>query len=377
MSSPQLSSRQLALAGAMADAAARARSATEARAGAPPSAGDRFVLPATADLPVEWVLIEEQAESFLAVPADVHPLVGGADLELPAGSEAGALRLRCGFPVRLGARELAPELRAGAIDRITLEKARRKVREADPRAARSEVDDLSEYRDWIRDTIAPALASVGGAARLQEEPAARPGWRNFSYFRVAASILLLVTSAGAGAAYWGQSRKTQAAVTRERQTKAQVEVAMAREREAKEGTRRLSQIREEHERQIAGLREKVAQLEKVPSREPLLNVSVLRLYSDPLRSDPKPRQLSGKAAYFVFVLDLEGEARHPAYRVIVTRQGTSAPVLESDSLTLSESEVSFGLPREQLPPGSYRFQLFGLSGKKAEPLAEHEMAISH
>lgn len=367
MSAPS-ASRRLALAAATAQAAARAGAAARAREGRGVEPGDRFVLPATADWPVEWVLLEGGENGHLAVPADVHPLVGSRDVELPPGSEAGALRLRCGFPVRLEAGRLAPELRVGALDRITLEKARREVRAGSP-ASGSEVDDSAAYQEWIRDTVCPAVAAVGGAVRLENGPAARSGWPRAAVLALAASWALVITGALAGWKLWQQSltglQRERAA--HERTVRAALEG----------GNRRVARLEETHEREVKRLEERLARLETAPTpaRKPLINLPAVKLYPDLLRSEPKPIRLTPKDPSLIVTLSLDEEWSHSAYRVVLTRSGRREPIWKEEGLEPSDGEVTLELPSELLPPGSYRFQVFGRSGNPAEPLAGYGLAI--
>ena len=71
----------------------------ERRRGRAPEPGEVFVLPETAELPVEWALLERhpmRRDLWLAVPVDVQPLAGSGDVAVPAEALSGPLVLRCG-----------------------------------------------------------------------------------------------------------------------------------------------------------------------------------------------------------------------------------------------------------------------------------------
>jgi hypothetical protein len=129
----------------------------ERRRGQPAGPGDLFVLPATASLPVEWVVLEGgTGGKLLAVPADSGLPAGTADFEIPAGAPGGPLNLRCRFGVLLDSALFTPDLRSGVLAPETVTEALhcfRKVESGNPGGSplREEVDADPEYVDWIRD----------------------------------------------------------------------------------------------------------------------------------------------------------------------------------------------------------------------------------
>jgi hypothetical protein len=135
----------------------------ERRRGRAPEPGEIFVLLETAELPVEWALLEARAEAFLAIPADVQPLAGSRDFALGSNVLSGPLTLRCGHSVEIAASRLRPELRTGLLDPHSLAAARALqaalaagTAESDPIG--EEVDRDPEYRDWMEDVLDPARA---------------------------------------------------------------------------------------------------------------------------------------------------------------------------------------------------------------------------
>ena len=139
----------------------------EQRRGRAPEPGEIFVLPETAELPVEWALLEARPKAFLAIPADTQPLAGSRDFALGPHVLSGPLTLRCGHPVEIAAARLRPELRTGLLDPHSLA-AVRSLQTALARGTASddpmgeEVDRDPEYRDWVEEVLDPARAVMVG-----------------------------------------------------------------------------------------------------------------------------------------------------------------------------------------------------------------------
>jgi hypothetical protein len=176
-------------------ARARARSLS----GGPAEPGDLFVLRATADLPMEWAILDRRpGEELLAVPADASPLAGSADVEVPATAPGGPLCLRCRFGTWLKSGLFEPGLRSGTLAPETVAAARQQVRRLEagtlePSSLAEEVDADSEYRDWIRE-VPERARDLALAAR----PAA--SWKPHSWFEtgypLAATFALLALGLG-------------------------------------------------------------------------------------------------------------------------------------------------------------------------------------
>ena len=170
--------------------------------GGPLWPGDLFVLAATADLPVEWAVLERRTggDEVLAVPADARPLAGSADVEVPATAPGGPLGLRCRFATWLNASLFEPGLRSGSLAPETVAEARQRVRllEAgtlEPSPLAEEVDADSEYRDWVRDVPerARTLALAARPVRARKPPL----WEGYL---LAATFALLAIGLGIWAA---------------------------------------------------------------------------------------------------------------------------------------------------------------------------------
>ncbi len=144
----------------------------------PPAPGYVYVLEATGDLDVEWVILAHDpadASRFILVPADCHVLAGSADVELDVDSPAGPLTLRCRFATWTAAKLLRPNLRVGVLASEDLARACRRWLEvgggegAGAVFAR-EVDDDPGYQDWTRGVLAPARRALSEVQGVEEAP---------------------------------------------------------------------------------------------------------------------------------------------------------------------------------------------------------------
>ncbi len=146
----------------------------EQRRGRAPEPGEIFVLSETAELPVEWALLEARPKAFLAIPADTQPLAGSRDFALGANVLSGPLVLRCGHAAEIATSRLRPELRTGLLDPQSLAAARSLqsalaagTAEEDPLG--EEVDRDPEYRDWVEEVLDPARAVLVGLSGTGKE----------------------------------------------------------------------------------------------------------------------------------------------------------------------------------------------------------------
>ncbi len=149
----------------------RAQAETRRIRDQPPRPGDLFVHRATADFSVQWAVLDRHPRDerrLLLVAADLNPLIGSTDVAAPAESASGALSLRCGFEVRLDARDLDPEMRTGFLEPDVCERARRKRAEIElghliSSAAQRETDTEHAYQDWAEGVLAKAQAALAAS----------------------------------------------------------------------------------------------------------------------------------------------------------------------------------------------------------------------
>lgn len=133
------------------------------RRGQPAGVGELFVALATAELAVEWAVIDRDPDTgeVVAVPADTFPGVGSGEVRVRAEAAGGPLALRCGFAVVVAADHLDPALRTGLLDPDAVARAcaRRSALAAGtltPSRAELETDADPEYVAWIVEVLEPA-----------------------------------------------------------------------------------------------------------------------------------------------------------------------------------------------------------------------------
>lgn len=153
-----------------------------------PQPGDVFVVTETGDFGVQWAIIDRDPRNthdLMIVPLDSHPLVGTTDVALPAESPTGASCLRCGFAVRLEARNLDPTLRTGFLSPEALEQVRHKRAEiaagdVTGSSLQRETDAEPEYQRWVEHLAGARDAldrTVRDAARREQSPwVGQPSW---------------------------------------------------------------------------------------------------------------------------------------------------------------------------------------------------------
>lgn len=383
MSDQTLSDRQRKLVADSAAAAQRFRPGDEATALRPAEVGDLFVLEATAVFPVEWALLERRDETgpFLAVPADAHPFLGSRDIEVEAST--GLLNLRCQASVWLDPAALDLEMRSGTLDPDGLERARLKVREVAQRGSTpdpflEDVDLSVDYLEWLREVIHPARAAVLIAQAVQPfqpVPVARER-PSSSWWMAAAAVFFLVAT---GLAVWAlrQHRQIEDLAARALSSEAALRQEQAR-REEEQTT--IEALKEREDQEVNELRERIAALERRPEAgaQPLLNppVAILLPAEVTRGTEAKSYQVPADAPFLTVVLKFREDDSYPAYRLILTRQGSRQPVLKTDGLERSPEGVQVALPRRYVPPGSYRLSLAGLQSGKAQPVADYELAVT-
>jgi hypothetical protein len=332
---------------------------------------------ASGEPPVEWLVLAHCPEPGLlhAVPADTHPLVGAADIRVPAGAAGGPLSLRCAFAVRVHERAFAAAA-SGAVEDRYVEEALRRCRalEAglvadDPLGEAADRDP--EYRDWLDEAIAPARAAVTAAGSvLPFRAAAEPRQKWGRAAAVAASVLLLLGTGLAGGIAWQARRVERLAAARE-----------AAGREIQRERRRADDAESARRREAEQSRQRIADLESRLDaggrRSPLVNLPLALLTPvEALRGPATPLRLSPQAPYVLLILELGDVEPFAAYRLDVARGGTGERVWRGDGLTRSGvSEITLALPRDLLPPGEYRLRLAGVREGKAVPVAEYALAV--
>lgn len=391
MSGEALSRRQRELLAASAAAGLGRATAAPDR---PAEAGDVFVLAATAQHPVEWLLLERRSPSgpFLAVPADSHPFLGSRDLE--AESSTGPLHLRCEAGVWVEPEALLPDRRSGTVGAEDLQRARQKLEETAREGFRpdpflEEVDLSPEYEEWMREVIRPARAAAGPAANVQRFPPSTPAPIPFArparraapprLWAAAAAVFFLLSS---GLVFW-TLRQRQTLEGLEARSRA-LESELATERAGREGERRTAEAARGQalvgEGRARELSERVAALEKKleAGDRPWLNPPVAILQPAEVMRGTALRsyRLPAEAPFLTVVLRIRESDVYPAYRLVVTGEGSGRVLWRTDELERSAEGIQVALPGRLVPPGRYRLSLSGLDSGKARPVADYELTVA-
>jgi hypothetical protein len=305
----------------------------ESHRGRPAGPGDLFVLPATADLPVEWAILDRGTGGrLLAVPADSGLPAGTADVEVPDGAPGGPLSLRCRYGAWLDGELFEPDLRSGTLAPETVAEALNRVRqietgtlEGSPLA--EEVDADPEYADWIRDVPERArkrarelaIADLLSGTLSASIDWASPAWSWGAAHRLAAVLALVAIGLG----LW-------------------VNVLL---------------------RQVERLSEPIfnAPSEGVVLGDEVRGVTVFQV----------PRE----AEHVTLVLAVDS-AIEPQDGYLELADRTGRPVWRSLRMRLiSEKDFPLTLARRLLPDGGYRVRVFPEAGFDAPPLAEETLRI--
>lgn len=358
--------------------------ANEAAAGERlPSPGEVYVLAATAELPVEWTLVErhpDDLDRFWAVPADAHPFASEDDVEIPAGDPAGFLVLRCALGVWLRADALAPERRSRVLASEALDQARRAVAEARERRwaepARQAGGGSPEISDWHQEVLLPACAAASAGPRaLPAPPAPRPPRRALPrWLPWAAAAGLLAVTAGLLAGLQGERRESA-----RRLEKLQEESSVLRQQSAdrqEKWNRRETTL--EQERQDEALRYERRIAEIIGGRaEPSVNLPRISLRpSEVLRAEPPAVRLPEESPELIVSLALPQGASFPAYRLTL-RQDTRTLWQSSRLTEIQGEELDVILPRRFLTPGTrLLLRLEGLRSDQASLVAEYNLPIA-
>ena len=320
----------------------RSREEREERHQAPATVGDVFRFDETAHLGVLWALVavlppprspqgdvDTTGGGFLAVAADLCPLVASPDVAVPPDGEGGVLSLRCGVEIRLDAADLDGASWSGELDDGVLAAVRRKRAEIASGEVEGglfarETDVDAEYHDWMED--GPEKARV---LMSQERPAKvlrfqpRGGDRFFGVSASLAASVLLAVSLGLLAGLVWQGREL-------------------------------------------GRHEDPAQV----------NLPFAHFGTGQVRDAAVTLRVPSSAASFLLLV--ETDAAYEAYRLEICGKDDGVVVWASEELRptgerasrLEPIVLSVLLPRRLFADGEYRVRLAGLRGGGAEEIWE-------
>ncbi|HEY0781077.1 MAG TPA: hypothetical protein VGE98_01380 [Thermoanaerobaculia bacterium] len=315
--------------------------ANEAARGPEPWPGDLYVLEETAGWPVEWLVVERAPGGCRVVAADAHPVLGAADVSVPAASAGGPLSVRCSVSFEVDVATLRRGGRSGTVAPDILETVRRRLQElaagaSDPRLGQGGEPD-PELEDWVDDVLAPARGALL-PVRLDA-----PGSPHRFGFRAAgaAFLLLLIALGGVSALAWRFHREA---------------------------------IQARHE---------VERLLHEPSAPPapIVNLAYANFYPGATRGTTRaPREIAAPAAatHFFLVFFVGHQAPCAGYEIEIARRGApEAPFTVRDLRPLpGHQEVSVALPRAQVPDGTYQLRLYGLCGTERRALGDYGARLS-
>lgn len=337
----------------------RARSAAR---GPEPWPGDLYALPETADLPVEWLVVERAASGQCRmVAADTNPALGNADVPVLARLEGGPLSIRCAVSLQVGVETLRRGKRTGAVAPEILDPVRRRLEELAAGSLAAAPDP--ELEDWHAEVLAPARAAL----LPPELKAPEPPPRRFGRRAALAAILLLLAALGAlSALAWRFHRG-------ELQARSEID-RLVQERQSLEA---------EHQRQLAALREAQAREQRPPEPpplpiraplQPLINLAYASFYPGEIRGDQREIALPRETTHLFLLFYVGHGDTCASYELEISRRGSESFTIKGLK-PLSGQEVSVAVPRAQLPDGSYRLRLHGVCDGERRELAVHEARL--
>ncbi len=356
--------------------AARESNVVRFRPDPSPCPGDTFVFRETAEVPVEWAVVERDpmdVRKLLVVPLDAYPQIGSHDLGLHFGEPGRVANIRCDVDAWLEASRFEPKLRTGMLPAASvgdIQHKRQTIASGELAASLLEekVDGDPEYRRWKDETLGAALAELKAGRQPQRSRA--PLRRRYA---VAASAVLVM------GALWSvrhmqllhdqlDARDLEVAeVTRQHgELQDKLEVSgreVAELRGEIESLTDTSRELEQRDRQVAKLRRELA---ANPLRGVLANLPVSFLRGGRTRGEHPVRISEGapRVALVVEVIDPEPYGR---YRLeILDKERGGAQIWGSDQLRRSGSTLSLSLPSSLFDPGYYDMFLYGIGDDGTE-----------
>ena len=337
--------------------------ARPAARGSEPWPGDLYALSETADLSVEWLVVERAASGRCrVVAADTNPALGSSDVQVPAESAGGPLSVRCAVSLEVGVETLRRGERTGTVDPEILDPVRRRLEELAAGSLDAAPDP--ELEDWHAEVLAPARdALLPPEWKAPGTPPRRLGRRA----ALAAILLLLTALGGLSALAWQFHRG-------ELQARSEID-RLVQERQTLEA---------EHQRQLAALREARAREQRPPEPpppapvplQPLVNLAYASFYPGETRGTQSEIVVPGGATHLLLLFYVGAREPCKEYELEVARRGASSGSFTvRDLRPLPSQEVSVAIPRTQLPDGSYRLRLKGLCGGERHELAVFEARL--
>ena len=142
----------------------------------PPCPGDTFVFRETAEVLVEWAVIERDPadeQLVLVVPLDAYPQIGSRDVKLLTSEPGRVVHIRCDLDVWLETSRCRPELRTGSLPPGGVDDIRHKrlaiaSGKLEVSLLEEKVDGDPEYRRWKDEILGAMLAALRAGERLRD-----------------------------------------------------------------------------------------------------------------------------------------------------------------------------------------------------------------
>ena len=355
----------------------------------PPAAGDLVVGPlpaAAAELAagVEWALIEKDPtgpERFLAIPADILPLRGSADLQVGQGGER--RMLRCRHAIWLQTTDTSWR-KTGRLTPTELARARRQVQQLAQgeklgHPLSQEVDLSADYREEISerlDTLTSLLRSA--PPPIPERPApplSFPNQKRLRLFAVAASLLvvLLATLFARQLQRFEGLRQQQEVYQAESERR--INELAAAETRLREEARRLEQEKSAALGEAAATRQDLESTRETLNRarqESVIANPELAILSRPGSTRGATKvELEKGASHLLILIPIDDRREKRKYRIELI--GGLEPWTSPELEVLSPGELRLGIPASLLPEGKV---VLRLRDSKAEtPPADYELNI--
>lgn len=346
----------------------------------PPAAGDLVVGPlpeAAAEVAagVEWALIEKDPtgqERFLAVPADILPLRGSADLEVGQGGER--RMLRCRHAIWLETTDTSWR-KTGRLTPTELARARRQVQQLAQgeklgHPLSQEVDLSADYREEISERLEKLAGLLREnqrqppAGRLLdfpgEDPGKRPGpTKNQRLWATAATLLVAVLAA----LFAGQLQKLeklrQEQETYQAESERKISELTAAETRLREEARRLEQEKSVALGEAAATRQDLEStretLKRARQESVIANPELVILSRPGSTRGATKVELEAGASHLLILIPIDDRREKRKYRIELLggREPWTSPELE----VLSPGELRLGIPASLLPEGKVVLRL--------------------
>ena len=329
----------------------------------PAEPGDLWVFPQTAELPLEWLILERDATDprrVLVVPADTNPVSGPADVAVPKAAPGGPLLLRCGCGTWVDSPEGDRARRTGFVEPEVVRQARERYAALKAEPGDREPDTINvEYEDWMNDVVRKGTRALTTAASRSP---VRRSWVARPWATAATVLLALGLGFAAGRLNPPPSAPDPALQeARDRLARQEGELQRLRTEAAAERDQRGS---------------------PAPSKEaaprPLTNLPFIWLGpSEATRGSGSVLTVAPSASLMLIVLQVDDPEPRRRYRLDVHEVRTGQKVWSGGGLVKTGvSELALGLPRELLPAGAYSLRLYDERAPGAAH-AEYALRIEH